>query len=107
MVIVKFHEKLELVYSKILRKMKTLILCLKAASKNKFTATGVVTVMGIAIFFVASPTCHAQGPGGKSFGFGLILGEPLGATVKLWTNPENAFVGDIGASYFGALRIQG
>ncbi len=54
-----------------------------------------------------SSSANAQGPEGKNFGFGLILGEPLGGTVKYWTNSENAFVGDIGASYFGAARLEG
>src|SRR5437764_15326859 len=49
---------------------------------------------------------RAQGPEGKDFGFGLILVEPLGGTIKYWTNPVNAIVGDIGASYFGATRLQ-
>ena len=47
----------------------------------------------------------AQGPKGKDFGFGIILGEPLGGTVKLWTAPDQAVTGAIGESYFGALRI--
>jgi len=48
----------------------------------------------------------AQGPRGKDFGFGIILGEPLGLTAKYWTSNENALVFDIGASYFGAPRVQ-
>ncbi len=56
---------------------------------------------------VIPPSASAQSPQGKSFGFGLILGDPLGATVKIWTSPENAFVGDIGADYFGSPRIDG
>jgi len=48
----------------------------------------------------------AQGPRGNDFGFGIILGEPLGLTVKYWLNNENALVFDLGASYFGAPRIQ-
>ncbi len=42
---------------------------------------------------------------GKKFGFGIMVGDPLGATLKFWTKPENAFVVDIGASYFGSPRI--
>lgn len=41
-----------------------------------------------------------------SFGFGLVLGEPVGGTVKLWTGPTTALVGEIGGSYFGSPRIQ-
>ena len=50
-------------------------------------------------------TAHAQGPQGKDFGFGLILGEPTGGTIKYWLNTENALVGDVGYSYFGAPRF--
>jgi hypothetical protein len=50
--------------------------------------------------------CNAQGPRGKEFGFGIIIGEPLGLTAKYWVNKENALVFDIGASYFGAPRFQ-
>jgi len=49
---------------------------------------------------------RAQGPEGKSFGFGIILGTPLGVTVKLWTASDQAFVADFGGSYFGPLRLQ-
>lgn len=48
---------------------------------------------------------RAQGPRGNDFGFGLILGDPLGGTIKYWTSAENAFDADIGASYFGAPRV--
>jgi hypothetical protein len=47
----------------------------------------------------------SQGPEGNDFGFGFILGEPLGGTVKYWINPVNALVADIGESYFGSPRI--
>lgn len=40
-----------------------------------------------------------------NFGFGIILGDPTGLTLKLWTTPRNAFVFDIGKSYFGSPRI--
>lgn len=47
----------------------------------------------------------AQGPEGKNFGFGIILGEPTGLTLKYWFNRENALTGSIGGSYFGSPRI--
>jgi hypothetical protein len=50
---------------------------------------------------------RAQGPQGKSFGFGFILIEPFGGTIKVWTNPINAFVVDLGVSDFGDPRLQG
>lgn len=49
----------------------------------------------------------AQGPGGKTFGFGIMFGDPTGGTLKFWTNRENAFVVDVGNSYFGGIRING
>lgn len=48
----------------------------------------------------------AQGPRGKEFGFGLVIGEPTGGTIKYWLNKENALIGSIGGSDFGSLRIQ-
>src|ERR1700733_11226598 len=56
---------------------------------------------------IGSTDCLAQGPGGKDLGFGLILIDPLGATVKIWTNPVNAFVFDIGGDDFGPIRLDG
>ncbi len=50
---------------------------------------------------------YAQGPMGRNFGFGLIIGDPLGATIKYWTAPNQAFDAYIGGSYFGAPRIGG
>ncbi|MGA2297953.1 MAG: hypothetical protein ABSG15_10435 [FCB group bacterium] len=47
----------------------------------------------------------SQGPRGKDFGFGLLLGDPLGLTIKYWTNQENALDAYLGESYFGATRI--
>lgn len=41
----------------------------------------------------------------KDFGFGIMLGDPLAITGKLWVNKENAIDAYIGGSYFGALRI--
>ena len=59
----------------------------------------------ITIFFLLYSNSNAQGPRGNAFGFGLILGDPIGLTIKYWTNPENAFDAYIGSSYFGRVRI--
>lgn len=48
---------------------------------------------------------YAQSPEGKNLGFGIILGDPTGLTLKYWTQRENALVFDLGASYFGSPRI--
>jgi hypothetical protein len=71
-----------------------------------------ITVRGLSVLLlVLAIICSfqpvaAQGPKGKNFGFGIILGDPLGGTVKYWLNKENALTGSIGASYFGAPRLQ-
>jgi hypothetical protein len=57
------------------------------------------------IMILTPSHAHAQGPRGKDFGFGIILLEPTGGTIKYWLNQENALVADIGYSYFGAPRI--
>jgi hypothetical protein len=67
-----------------------------------------VLLLGAALLmFVAitSRPAAAQGPRGSDFGFGIVLGEPLGGSVKYWTAPDQAFVGSIGGSYFGAPRV--
>lgn len=48
---------------------------------------------------------YSQSPESKNFGFGILLGDPTGVTLKFWTQKENALVFDIGASYFGSPRI--
>lgn len=53
----------------------------------------------------AAPPASAQGPRGRSFGFGLIVGNPLGGTVKFWLNSENAIAANIGGDYFGDPRL--
>lgn len=44
---------------------------------------------------------------GRTFGFGIMFGDPTGATLKFWTSRENAFVVDVGSSYFGSIRFNG
>lgn len=65
-----------------------------------------VSIAAIVLWFSLSLNASAQGPKGKDFGFGIILGEPLGITAKLWTSNENAWQAHLGASYFGAPRLQ-
>lgn len=47
----------------------------------------------------------SQSPQGKNFGFGIMVGDPTGLTVKFWTQRQNAIVLDVGGSYFGSPRI--
>jgi len=65
------------------------------------------TALLICLIALAHIAAQAQGPRGKEFGFGIVLGEPTGATVKYWTNKQNALIGSIGGTAFGSLRIQG
>ena len=62
-------------------------------------------IVSLIIFSLYELPSQAQGPRGKDFGFGLILGDPLGLTIKYWTNNENALDAYLGESYFGATRI--
>mgnify|MGYP000878532455 CR=1 FL=1 len=59
----------------------------------------------LTVFLLVSANTQAQSPRGKDFGFGIVLGDPTGLTVKYWTQNTNAFVFDLGASYFGSPRI--
>lgn len=54
-----------------------------------------------------SISLNAQGPRGKDFGFGIILGDPTGLTGKFWIDRENAVAFSVGNSYFGSLRLTG
>ncbi len=54
---------------------------------------------------LAGSNIHAQSPLGKKLGFGVVLGEPTGLTVKIMTVTNNAFVADLGNSYFGSPRL--
>ncbi|MDA3844730.1 MAG: hypothetical protein PF588_10230 [Candidatus Kapabacteria bacterium] len=64
-------------------------------------------LLALVFIFLCVSAGSAKGPKGKDFGFGLILGDPSGGTIKYWTNNENAFDFYIGSSYFGNIRIGG
>ena len=63
-------------------------------------------IFTITIFLSTFFKSFAQNsPYGRKFGFGIVLGEPTGLTAKVWTHNSNAFVFDLGNSYFGDLRV--
>jgi len=62
----------------------------------------ILLVLTFSTIFVNGTSLRAQT---GDFGFGLILIEPLGATVKYWTASNQAIDADIGESYFGAPRV--
>ncbi len=59
----------------------------------------------LALFLCKFTEAQTYSPYGKQFGFGIMVGDPIGATLKFWTMDRHAFVVDIGASYFGSPRI--
>lgn len=62
-------------------------------------------VITLLVLLGSSQNVFAQSPQGREFGFGIMVGDPTGATLKLWTQRENAFVFDLGSSYFGSPRL--
>lgn len=62
-------------------------------------------VLTMILMFGYAATGFAQGPGGKTFGFGIILPDPTGVTAKLWLSREQALDFYIGGDYFGGPRI--
>lgn len=58
------------------------------------------------ITLLSLSTVSAHGPDNKKFGFGIVLGEPTGLTVKYWTANLNALNFTLGGrSYFGSPRV--
>ncbi len=59
----------------------------------------------LSVLFIVGSAAFAQSPQGRKYGFGIMLGDPSGITAKIWTQPSNAWVIDLGTSYFGSPRI--
>ncbi len=51
--------------------------------------------------FLAVTIASAQ----KGTGFGIILGDPTGLTLKHWVSRDQALAASLGGSYYGAPRI--
>lgn len=64
---------------------------------------GIIAVL--IAFVVGTTTLHAQ-PKIGDIGFGLMLGEPTGITLKGGLSGNNAWDATIGTSWFGNLTIQ-
>lgn len=62
-------------------------------------------LLGMFLIATVTGSLFAQSPGRKNWGLGVVLGEPTGLSVKYWTNYDNAFVFDLGSSYFGSPRL--
>ena len=59
----------------------------------------------VVLLLISVSAVYSQGPMGRNFGFGIMFGDPTGATLKYWTSRENALVFDVGNSYFGNVRF--
>ncbi len=59
----------------------------------------------LSLLIIFNLSLSAQSPGGKELGFGVMLGDPSGLTLKYWQKQDNAFVFDLGTSYFGNPRL--
>ncbi len=62
-------------------------------------------IFSIVFILFESFNIFAQSPEGRNIGFGVMLGDPTGLTLKIWTPTNNAFVIDLGSSYFGSPRF--
>jgi hypothetical protein len=58
------------------------------------------------VLVVGSSNIFSQSIGrGDNLGFGIIIGDPTGLTLKYYVESREALVFDLGASYFGSPRI--
>jgi len=58
-----------------------------------------------AILLIAANALSAQGPKGRSFGFGLSLGEPTAVTFRIWESRMNSWDIAVGTSHLGNPHI--
>jgi hypothetical protein len=63
----------------------------------------IVLILGAVLSFFADVS--AQGVYGKRIGFGGILGDPNGITMKYWIGSNNALAVSGGYAYFGDPRV--
>lgn len=63
-----------------------------------------LVILFFIIFSVTAVENKAQ-VGRGDFGFGIVLGEPTGGTIKYWFSGSTALVASIGGSYFGEPRL--
>jgi hypothetical protein len=67
-----------------------------------------ITLGAIALLFVMAailPCSSTAQPQPKSFGFGLMLGEPAGLSLRGSLGGKNSWDGAIGTSWFGRLHV--
>ena len=59
----------------------------------------------LCVALIPQGSAYAQGPKGRSFGFGFSLGEPSAFTVRFWTSKMNSWDAAIGTSHLGNPHI--
>lgn len=59
----------------------------------------------VCLFFFVTSLGYAQSPQGKTLGVGVMLGDPTGATLKLWDGKDVAYNIYVGNSFFGNVTI--
>jgi hypothetical protein len=68
--------------------------------RHFLTAGGRAAILAALLLFAAG-AAQAQGPKGRSFGFGLSLGEPTALTLRFWESKSNSWDAAIGVSHLG------
>ncbi len=64
-----------------------------------------IALLILIIILMSAPALKSFAPMGRSFGLGIMLGEPSGLTAKIWTQKNNAWTISVGNSYMGNLRV--
>lgn len=65
----------------------------------------IVLIAAFLLLLNLKPAYAQSSPNGKQLGFGIVFGEPFGATLKYWTHDDNAYAVELGSSYFGSPRL--
>ena len=63
------------------------------------------SILILAIILVSATGLKSNPPMGRTFGAGIMIGEPTGLTAKIWASNSEAFAISVGNSYLGNLRI--
>ncbi|PKL86110.1 MAG: hypothetical protein CVV22_04255 [Ignavibacteriae bacterium HGW-Ignavibacteriae-1] len=61
--------------------------------------------MATLLMVITISESNAAGPRGKDFGFGIMLGDPVGISINYYVSNDESLAAYLGASYFGGLRV--
>lgn len=62
-------------------------------------------LLTVIILIISVTDSQSFSPKGRNFGIGLMVGEPSGLTLKIWTQTDKAFALSVSNSYLGNLRL--